>query len=152
MKNNIFVYLVWMLTFGSSLSAIAQDSIPTESPQIIIRETKVKMVHVRDTVVIFQSDSTILSSLQTLNEKINAIGELQGLTLEQQKLLEGNGNDNWRMLKWVIGIGLILILTLGICLSSYFRMERRYFMSSSKFISLSSIGGQVHRSHVCIRM
>lgn len=128
MKNNIFVYLVWMLTFGSSLSAIAQDSIPTESPQIIkevvIRETKVKMVHVRDTVVIFQSDSTILSSLQTLNKKINAIGEKQESTLEQQKVLEGNGNDNWRMLKWIIGIGLILILTLGICLLQLLHIRR----------------------------
>lgn len=117
MVRNIFIYLAVTLFFGCSLSAVAQDSIPTNSPQIvkeiIIRETRLKIV--RDTVIV-QPDSAITASLQLLDEKVVGIAAQQELTLNQQKYCDDKSEKHWMILKWIIGIGIILILAILICL------------------------------------
>lgn len=86
-------------TFGCSLSAIAQDSIPKVTPQIIkevvIRETKLKIV--RDTVLL-QPDSAINASLQILNAKVVSIDTRQELISQQQKVFEDKSEDHWMVL------------------------------------------------------
>lgn len=117
MKHNIYICLITLLAVGCSLSVIAQDSILTEPPQIIkeviIRETKWKTV--RDTVIL-QPDSAISASLQILNAKMVGIGAQQELNSKQLKLYEEKSEGLMRVLKWLIGIGIVLILAVLMCL------------------------------------
>lgn len=116
MKNKISYCLVLLIIIGTFLPAYGQDSVSFTPPQIvkeIIKETKVKII--RDTIVI-QSDSALFASLQALNDKVVAIGKQQELTLEQQKVYEDKSEDRLLALKWLIGIGIILVLVVLMCL------------------------------------
>ena len=116
MKKNIFAYFVVVSIFDCSLSAIAQDSIPKVTPQIIkevvIRETKLEIV--RDTVLL-QPDSAINASLQILNAKVVSIDTRQELISQQQKVFEDKSEEHWMVLKWMIGTGIMLILAILMC-------------------------------------
>ncbi len=130
MAKNIIISIALTLAFGCSLSAAAQDTIPTDSPQIvkeiIIRETRWKIV--RDTVIA-QPDSAITASLQLLNEKVVGIAVQQELSLNQQKLCEDKLEKHWIILKWIISIGIILILAILICLI-YLILHARHFIKN----------------------
>ena len=128
MKKYILTYLIVALVFGCSLSVIAQDTISTKSSQIIkevvIRETKWKTI--RDTVIL-QPDSAINASLQILNEKVAGIDAQQKLISKQQKFYEDKSEEHWLVLKWIIGVGIILLLAILICLV-YLILHTRVFI------------------------
>lgn len=117
MKKKISYCLILLIVIGTLLPAYGQDSVSFTPPQIIkeivIKETKVKII--RDTIVI-QSDSALFASLQTLNDKVVAIGRQQELTLEQQKVYDDKSEGHLLVLKWLIGIGILLILAVLTCL------------------------------------
>lgn len=127
MKKQISLSLFLLIGIGTISPAYGQDSITSISPQIIkevvIKETKVKIV--RDTVVM-QSDSVLSTSFQTLNHKVDSIKEQQKLALEQQKVLVDSIDDNMKVLKWIIGIGMILTLAIIICLIQLLLQIRRF--------------------------
>lgn len=117
MNNKISYCLIFLLVIGTLLSAYGQDSASITPPQtvkeIVIKETKVKII--RDTIII-QSDSALFTSLQALNDKVVAIGKQQELTLEQQQVYDDKSERHLLVLKWLIGIGLLLILAVLMCL------------------------------------
>ena len=86
---------------------------PQTVKEIVIKETKVKII--RDTIVI-QSDSVLFTSLQALNDKVVAIGKQQELTLEQQKVYEDKSEGHLLVLKWLISLGILIILAVLMCL------------------------------------
>lgn len=117
MKIKISCCLISLIVIGAFLPAYGQDSVSFTSPQtvkeIVIKETKVKII--RDTIVI-QSDSVLFTSLQALNDKVVAIGKQQELTLEQQKVYEDKSEGHLVVLKWLISLGILIILAVLMCL------------------------------------
>lgn len=117
MKNKFFCYLILLIVLGTLLPAHGQDSASFTPPQIgkeiVIKETKVKII--RDTIVI-KPDSALITSLQALNDKVDAIGKQQELTLTQQTVYKDTTEGNMLVLKWLIGITILLTLAVLMCL------------------------------------
>lgn len=117
MKNKFFCYLILLIVLGTLLPAHGQDSASFTPPQIgkeiVIKETKVKII--RDTIVI-KPDSALITSLQALNDKVDAIGKQQELTLTQQTVYKDKTEGNMLVLKWLIGITILLTLAVLMCL------------------------------------
>ena len=117
MKKKISYCLILLIVIGTLLPVYGQDSVSFTPPQIIkeivIKETKVKII--RDTIVI-QSDSSLITSLQALNDKVVAIGKQQELTLTQQTVYKDKTEGHMLVLKWLIGITILLTLAVLMCL------------------------------------